>query len=47
MGAEHGPYFWAYVALILSICRHLDEFGPVRVRFVPAAVDEPRVVAPT
>jgi hypothetical protein len=36
MGAEHGPYFWAYVALILSICRHLDEFGPVRVRFVPA-----------
>ena len=47
MGAEHGPYFWAYVALILSICRHLDEFGPVRVRFVPAAVDEPRAVAPT
>jgi len=47
MGAEHGPYFWAYVGLILSICRHLDEFGPVRVRFVPAAVDEPRAVAPT
>jgi hypothetical protein len=40
MGAEHGPYFWSYVALILSICRHLDEFGPLRVRFVAAAAGE-------
>jgi hypothetical protein len=40
MGAEHGPYFWAYVALILAICRHLDEFGPVRLRFVPAVAHD-------
>jgi hypothetical protein len=39
MGAEHGPYFWAFVAVTLSVCRHLDEFGPVRVRFVRAVAD--------
>jgi hypothetical protein len=38
MGAMHGPYFWSYIAVILAVVRHLDDVGPLKLRFVPARV---------
>lgn len=41
MGAVHGPYFWTYLAVILLVALHLDQFGPLRLRFVAATVERP------
>ena len=38
MGAMHGPYFWSYIAVILAVVRHLDDVGPLKLRFVPALI---------